>query len=113
MTRTIDDYLRGLPPDQRDALERLRKIIRSAAPRAVEGFSYGMPAFILDGTAIAGMAATKAHCAFYPMSGTIVAQFADELTDFKTSKGTIRFRPDKPLSAALLRRLVKARIQEA
>ena len=111
-TRTVDAYLRALPADQRDALERLRKIIRTAAPKAVEGFSYGLPAFILDDTAIAGMAATKTHCAFYPMSGSIVAAFADELTDFKTSKGTIHFQPDRPLPAAIVKQLVKARIQE-
>src|SRR5947207_9609080 len=103
--RTIDAYLAALAPDRRAALERLRKIIRSAAPDAVEGFSYGLPAFLLDGRAIAGFAATSGHCAYYPMSGSIVSAFRHELSEFKTSKGTIRFQPDRPLSPALVKKL--------
>lgn len=110
--RTIDAYLADLPPAQRTALERLRGIITSAAPAAVEGFSYGMPAFLIDGKAIAGFAASATHCAYYPMSGSIVAMFKKDLAGFRTSKGTIRFQPDQPLPALLVKKLVKARIAE-
>ena len=105
---TIDGYLAALDPDKRAALQRLRKIIRSAAPRAEERISYQLPAFRLDGRMLVWFGAGANHCAFYPGGG--VAAFRDELEDYETSKGTIRFQPDHPLPAALIRRIVKARI---
>jgi uncharacterized protein YdhG (YjbR/CyaY superfamily) len=95
----------------RAALEKLRKTIRAAAPQAEECISYQLPAYRLNGMLVA-FGATAAHCAFYPMSSTIVAAHKDDLRDYETSKGTIRFQPDKPLPAALVRKLVKARIAE-
>lgn len=109
---TIDEYLSGVPDEQRTALEKLRKTIRAAAPRAEECISYGLPAFRLDGRALVAFSAAARHCSFFPMSGTTVTDHADELADYDTSKGTIRFQPDKPLPAALVRKLVKARIAE-
>lgn len=109
---TIDEYLAGVRPEQRAALERLRKTIRAAAPKAEEGISYGLAAFRLNGKPVAGFGATAKHCAFFPMSGTIVAAHAVDLAGYDTSKGTIRFQPDKPLPATLIRKLVQARIAE-
>jgi uncharacterized protein YdhG (YjbR/CyaY superfamily) len=109
--KTIDEYLARLTADQRAVLQKLRKTIRSAAPRAEECISYGIPAFRLNGMLV-GFGATPRHCAFYPMSGSIVETHRDELEGYDTSKGTIRFQPDKPLPAALVRKLVKARIAE-
>jgi uncharacterized protein YdhG (YjbR/CyaY superfamily) len=109
---TIDDYLAGLSAAQRAALEKLRKTIRAAAPQAEEGFSYGLPAFRVNGKPLVAFAATASHCAFYPMSGRTVKAHQDELADYDTSKGTIRFPADKPLPAALVRKLVKARLAE-
>ena len=106
--QTIDDYLATLTSDKRSALQRLRRDILSAAPRAEECISYQMPAFRLDGRMLVWFGAGANHCAFYP--GGIVAEYKDELEDYETSKGTIRFQPDKPLPAALVRKLVKARI---
>jgi uncharacterized protein YdhG (YjbR/CyaY superfamily) len=111
--RTIDEYLAGLKPDQRAALEKVRRAVRAAAPRAEEGFSYGLPAFRLDGKPIAGFAASASHCAYYPMSGRIVEAHEAALARYDTSKGTIRFPPDAVPPPALIRRLVKARISEA
>jgi uncharacterized protein YdhG (YjbR/CyaY superfamily) len=108
---TIDEYLQALDDDKRAALSKLRKTIRAAAPKAEECISYGLPAFRLKGPLVA-FGATPTHCAFYPMSGSTVAAFKDELKGYGTSKGTIRFQPDKPLPAALVRKLVKARIAE-
>ena len=62
--------------------------------------------------ALVAFGATAKHCAFFPMSDTIVAQFEDELEGFDTSKGTIRFQPERPLPAALVKRIVKARLAE-
>jgi uncharacterized protein YdhG (YjbR/CyaY superfamily) len=108
----IDAYLARLPEDQRAALERLRRSIRAAAPRAEEGLSYGLPAFRLDGRALVAYGASTNHCSFFPMSPAVIEALAKELTDYSTSKGTIRFTPDHPLPAALVRRMVKARIAE-
>lgn len=111
-TRTIDDYLAALSDDKRAALGRLRKTIRAAAPRAEECISYQLPAFRLDGKPLVAFGATTNHCAFYPMSGTTVEAHKDELKDYDTSKGTIRFQPDNPLPVTLVHKLVKARIAE-
>jgi uncharacterized protein YdhG (YjbR/CyaY superfamily) len=109
--RTIDDYLATLSNDKRAALEKLRKTIRAAAPNAEECISYQLPAFRLNGMLVA-FGATANHCAFYPMSSSMVETHKRELKDYETSKGTIRFQADKPLPAALVRKLVKARIAE-
>lgn len=107
----IDEYLAKLPAEQRAALEKLRKQIRAAAPDAEEGISYGVPAFLWNG-AVVGFGASKNHCTFFPMTGHTVAAYADELEDFETSKGAIRFTPKKPLPAALVKQIVKERLKE-
>ena len=109
--KTIDEYLAGLSDDKRAALETLRKTIRAAAPHAEECISYQLPAFRLNGMLV-GFGATANHCAFYLMSSSTVAAHKDELEDYDTIKGTIRFQPDEPLPATLVRKLVKARIAE-
>lgn len=110
-TAAVDAYLAKLGPDQRATLEKVRKAIRAAAPKAEEGMSYGLPAFIL-GKPIAGYSASAKHCSYFPMSGSVVAALGDELAGYDTSKGTIRFPIGKPLPAGLVRKLVKARLAE-
>jgi len=107
---TIDEYLAGVSSDKRAALQRLRKTIRAAAPRAEETISYQMPGFRLDGRMLVWFAAAAHHCSFFPGGG--VAKYKDELKGYGTSKGTIRFQPDKPIPAALIRKIVKARVAE-
>ncbi len=109
--RTVEEYLARVSDDKRVALQRLRKTIRAAAPGAEECISYELPAYRLNGMLVA-FGATANHCAFYPMSASTVAAHSKELEDYDTSKGTIRFQADKPLPAALVRKLVKARIAE-
>jgi len=111
--RTVDAYLAPLPPDERAALQWLRRHIKAAAPGAEECISYGIPAFRLDGRLLVHFGAAAKHCAFYP--GAVVESFRDELTRYDVSKGTIRFQADDPLPAALVRRIVRAQIarQEA
>jgi uncharacterized protein YdhG (YjbR/CyaY superfamily) len=108
---TVDAYLAALSDDRRAALEKLRRTIRSAAPKAEECISYGLAAFRHDGMLVA-FGATGRHCAFYVMSSTTLDDYEDELAGFDTSKGTIRFAPDAPPPAALVRKLVKARLAE-
>jgi uncharacterized protein YdhG (YjbR/CyaY superfamily) len=108
---TIDEYLGGIPREMRDALEKLRAVIRKAAPQAVEAIGWGMPMFKLKGNLV-GFAAFKEHCSFFPMSTTVMEAFENELASYETSKGTIRFKPGKPLPASLVKRIVKERIKE-
>jgi uncharacterized protein YdhG (YjbR/CyaY superfamily) len=105
----VDRYLAALPPEQRAALEKLRRTIRSVAPTATEKISYGMPMFFDHGMLV-GYAAYKIHCSFFP--GAIIEQFADDLTKYKTSKGTIQFTVDKPLPVTLVKKIVKARLAQ-
>ena len=109
--RTIDEYLAPLSGEKRAALEKLRSAIRSAAPRAEECISYGIPAFRLGGRLFVAFGAASKHCAFYPGAAPLKA-FEAELSAYDTSKGTIRFSPASPLPAALVRKLVKVRIAE-
>jgi uncharacterized protein YdhG (YjbR/CyaY superfamily) len=110
--RTIDEYLSGLSPDTRAALEKVRRAVHAAAPGVEECISYGMPAFRLNGKLIAGFRAAADHCSFHPMSGTTVATLAADLAGYGTSRGTIRFPARAGLPAALVRKLVRARIAE-
>jgi uncharacterized protein YdhG (YjbR/CyaY superfamily) len=109
--KTIDEYLAGLTDDKRIALERLRRTIRAAAPQAEECISYQIPAYRLNGMLV-GFGAAAKHCAFYLMSSSTIEAYRDELRGYNISKGTIRFRPEKPLPTALVRKLVQARITE-
>ena len=111
MTTTIDAYLAKLAPDKRAALKTLRRAIKAAAPGAEECISYQMPAFRLDGRMLVWFGAATNHCSFFPGAYPVAACKRD-LKAYKTSKGTIRFPADKPLPAALVRKLVKARIAE-
>lgn len=109
---TIDAYLAALSDDKRAALEKVRKAVKAAAPKAEECISYGLPAFRLEGRVLVAFGAKANHCAFYPMSSSTVEAHKRELKDYETSKGTIRFPAERPLPAALVRKLVKARIAE-
>jgi uncharacterized protein YdhG (YjbR/CyaY superfamily) len=108
---TIDEYLATVSEDKRAALENLRKTIKSAAPKAEECISYGTPAFRQKKMLVSFGAASK-HCAFYVMSPATMEAFQEELAGYDTSKGTIRFTPEKPLPVALVKKIVKARIAE-
>jgi uncharacterized protein YdhG (YjbR/CyaY superfamily) len=110
--RTIDEYLAAQDVHNRAALQKVRRAIRAAAPRAEECFSYGMPAFRLNGKLIAGFRAAANHCSYHPMSGDTVATLRADLAKYETSPGTIRFSARTPMPAALVRKLVKARIAE-
>jgi len=106
--KDVDEYLERLSADKRAALQRLRKTIRAAAPGAKECISYGIPAFRHDGRVLVWFAAATNHCSFFP--GAVVQAYQTDLKGYKTSKGTVRFTPDHPLPASLVRKLVRARI---
>ena len=110
--KTFDDYLAALSDDNRAALEKLRKSIKAAAPQAEECISYGLAAFRLAGKPLVALGATANHCAFYLMSNSTVKAHQEGLKKYDTSTGTIRFPAAKPLPAALVKKLVKARMAE-
>src|SRR2546427_2572566 len=107
---SVAAYLRAVPPAPRAALQKLRKTIKAAAPEATEVISYGIPMFKHHGMLV-GYAAFKTHCSLF-MSTALTKAYRKALASYDTSKGTIRFTADKPLPAALVRKLVKARIAQ-
>ncbi|MEK6325806.1 MAG: DUF1801 domain-containing protein [Acidobacteriota bacterium] len=109
--QTVDDYLAAVPEAARAALAKLRKTIKAAAPKATEVISYQMPAYKHHGLLV-GFAASKDHCTFHIMSTEVTRAHAAELKDYKLGKASIRFAANKPLPAALVTKLVKARIAE-
>jgi uncharacterized protein YdhG (YjbR/CyaY superfamily) len=110
--QNVDEYLAGVPEPARSTLNKVRAAIRSAAPKeTTEAISYGMPTFKYKGSLLA-FGSFSNHCSLFPMSLAVMAAFKNDLKGFYTSKGTIRFPVDKPLPAALIKKLVKARVAE-
>lgn len=108
----IDDYLAALAEPKRTTLERLRQSVLSIIPDAEQGISYGMPAFRLHGKVVAGFAAFKSHLTYVPHSGGVIDKLPDELANYVTSKGAIRFAIDKPLPKSLVKKLIAVRLAE-
>lgn len=109
--KSIDEYLSRLPDDQRAALEKLRRMIHAAAPKADEAINYQIPMFRQHGMLV-GFGARKSHCALYTMSKATIPALGDAVNGFDTSTGTIRFTPETPLPAALVKKIVALRIAE-
>jgi uncharacterized protein YdhG (YjbR/CyaY superfamily) len=108
----VEAYLAKVPEPARTTLQKVRATIRSVVPaEATEGLSYGMPAFRYKGALVA-YAAFKDHCSFFPMQASLLDGMKDELKNYRTSKGTLQFPQDKPLPAALLKKMVKLRVAE-
>jgi uncharacterized protein YdhG (YjbR/CyaY superfamily) len=106
----VDAYLARVPEPARTTLEKMRAMVRAAAPKdATEAISYGIPSFQYKG-GVVWYAAFKKHCSFFPMDHSLEEEFEEELKKYRTSKGTIQFPVDKPLSKALVTRIVKSRV---
>src|SRR6267143_6509139 len=111
--KSVDEYLARVPEPARSTLNKVRAAIRSAMPaEATEAISYRMPAFKYKGRPLLWLAAFSNHCSLFPMNPSVIEEFKDELKGYRTSKGTIQFPLDKPLSAALLKKMVKVRIAQ-
>jgi uncharacterized protein YdhG (YjbR/CyaY superfamily) len=109
--KNIDEYLLDIPENQRLALETLRQIILETAPKAEEVISYGMPAFKYHGMLVY-FAAFKNHCSLFAANATLIEDLYPELKEYKTSKGTIQFTPEKPLPVALVRKIILERMKQ-
>lgn len=109
--KTVDEYLAGVPEPARSTLNKIRAAIRSAVPpEATETISYRIPAFKYKGVLV-WFAAFRNHCSFFPTASVIDA-FKNELKGYSISKGTIQFPTDKPLPAALVKKMVKVRVAQ-
>lgn len=98
------------PSPHRETMLEMRNRILEIIPGAEEVVSYGMPAFKINGTVVAGVLANKNHVGYYPFSGSILKLFPEELAKYKTTLSAIHVPVDKPLTKALLKKLIKARI---
>ena len=105
-----DEYMAELPDDQRNALQELRSVVRSTAPKAEECMSYHLPAFRLYGKVLVLFGAAATHCCFFPGSGTAVESHKDDLKGYNVSKGAIRFNPAKPLPLTIVCKIVRCRV---
>jgi len=110
---SVEAYLAALPEGSRAALEKLRKTIKAAAPEATDAISYQMPAFKDGrGRTLVSYAAFKDHCSLFPMSMRVIEAHREELEPYLAGKGTIRFTPGKPLPVALVKKILRARLEE-
>jgi uncharacterized protein YdhG (YjbR/CyaY superfamily) len=109
--KNVDEYLARIPEPARSTLGKIRATIRSAAPaEATETISYGIPAFKYKGVLV-WFAAFSDHCSFFP-TAAVIETFKNELKSYSTSKGTIQFPTEKPLPAALVKKMVKVRVAQ-
>jgi uncharacterized protein YdhG (YjbR/CyaY superfamily) len=108
---TIDEYIRTYPSNIQGILEKMRQIIKKAAPDAVEAISYQMPTFKLNGKNLVHFAAFKNHIGFYPIPSGIEA-FKKELSPYKQGKGSVQFPLDEPIPLDLVEKIVKYRVKE-
>lgn len=109
---TVDDYLAEAPEPHRSTLRELRATLSRLLPDAEETISYGVPAFKVEGKAIAGYAHYKNHCSYFPHSGSVLPLLSNELESYEWSRGTLKMPVDEPLPAALVARLVEVRMAQ-
>lgn len=108
---TVDEYINSFPQNVKQVLVELRKRIEKLVPEAVEGMSYGMPGYKMNGKPLVYFAAFKAHIGFFPTPSGIEA-LGKETQPYRTGKGTLQFKLDKPIPWGLVEKIVKFRIKE-
>ncbi len=109
----IDAYLAALDEPKRSTLDKLRRTILEVIPEAEEAISYGVPAFRVQGKVVAGFAAFKNHLSYLPHSGSVFPELREDLSQYTTSSGALRFGVDSPLPRPLVEKLIKVRIAQA
>jgi uncharacterized protein YdhG (YjbR/CyaY superfamily) len=111
--KEVDDYLSGIEEPKRSTLKTLRCTILEIIPDAEEMISYGVPAFRVGGSTIAGFAAFKEHLSYLPFSGSVLPPLADELAGYTMTKSALHFAVDRPLPKLLVKKLIALRLAEA
>ncbi|MGH9256850.1 MAG: iron chaperone [Vicinamibacterales bacterium] len=111
--KSVDAYIASQPEAVRGVLERVRRVIRKAVPKAEEVISYQIPAYKLDGRPVLYFAGWREHYSLYPSTSRLVAAFKDDLAPYEVSKGTIRFPLSEPVPVKLIEALAKFRAKEA
>ncbi|PWU01958.1 MAG: hypothetical protein C5B52_06320 [Bacteroidetes bacterium] len=111
VSKDVDSYLAKVPEPARSTLEKIRSIIRETAPDAEEVITYAIPGYKYHGMLVA-FAAFKNHCSLFGMGKEATQVFKEELSEYKTSPGTIQFPQDKPLPKALVQKIVKMRMKQ-
>jgi uncharacterized protein YdhG (YjbR/CyaY superfamily) len=109
---TVEEYLADQPKDVRDTLEHVRRSVLAVVPEATQKIGYGMPGFYVDGRPLVYYSAFKEHCSLFPASAGVIERLADDLEGYGLAKGTIRFPIGKPLPAPLVKKIVKAKLEE-
>jgi uncharacterized protein YdhG (YjbR/CyaY superfamily) len=113
---TVDEYLATLPNDVRKVLQKLRHSIKSIVPEAEERIAYRIPIFRLQRDLVGFSAQTNPQkrrlCSFYTMSPPLAKAMKKDLQDYEVSGATIHFTPEKPMPAALVKKIVRARVKE-
>ena len=107
----VDAYLAGLPPEQQEVLQQLRRRIAALAPESIETIAYAMPAFRLHDRFLVSYAGWKRHCTIYPVGDELMANYAGELRGHGRSKSSLHFTAAQPLPAGLLEDLVRERVE--
>ena len=108
----IDDYLASVEEPKRGNLEALRRSILKVVPDAEQFISYGMPAFKVQGKTVAGFAAFKNHLSYLPHSGSVLGELEDDVSGYRSTKGSLHFAVDQSLPDVLVRRLVETRMRQ-
>ncbi len=109
---TVEEYLADQPKDARDTLEHVRRSVLAVVPDATQKIGYGMPGFYVDGRPLVYYSAFKEHCSLFPASGAVIERLADDLEGYSLAKGTIRFPIGEPLPPPLVKKIVKAKLEE-
>jgi uncharacterized protein YdhG (YjbR/CyaY superfamily) len=109
---SVEDYFSTITGVAKDILQDLRERVQKLVPEAEELITYGMPGFKYKGKGLVAYSAFKNHYSYFPMSGSVLVQFKDELKNNFTGKGTLQFKYNEKISDKLLKDLINARIRE-
>ena len=109
--KNIDEYIAGFPRDVQETLQRIRAIIRDAAPDAEEAIKYQIPTFVLHGNLV-HFAAFQKHIGFYPTPSAIAA-FSGELRGYESARGSVQFPLNKSVPFTLIKKMVEFRVKES